>query len=201
MAIRRNYILLHFLDTNTEVKKLCIDKKQWFVIQAFSGCENQVAQTIRNHEQIQNMKNIFGTVIVPSEEVIEIKKGKIKKSDYKFFPGYILIHMIMNNDSWHLIKSLPKVLGFIGSNSEKPTPVSNAEINKILKKLKKIGDKPRPKKMFKPGENVRVNDGPFSDFNGIVETIDYEKNRLKVSVSIFGRSTPVELDFQQVEKY
>ncbi|VAX76229.1 transcription termination/antitermination protein NusG [Buchnera aphidicola] len=179
---------------------MCVNKKQWYVLQAFSGFENRVAQSIRNHEKIKKMKDIFGTVIVPSEEVIEIRKGKRKKSDYKFFPGYILINMIMNNDSWHLIKNLPKVLGFIGSTSEKPTPMNDSEINIILEKLKKIGNKPRPKKMFEPGENIRVNDGPFSDFNGIVETIDYEKNRLKVSVSIFGRSTPVELDFRQVEK-
>ncbi|VFP78010.1 Transcription termination/antitermination protein NusG [Buchnera aphidicola (Cinara cuneomaculata)] len=178
-----------------------IDKKKWYVLQAFSGFENRVALSIINNEKIKKMKDIFGKVIVPSEEVIEIRKGKRKKSDYKFFPGYILIEMIMNNDSWHLIKSLPKVLGFIGGTSEKPTPISTHEINIILNKLKKIGDKPRPKKMFEPGENIRVNDGPFSDFNGIVETIDYEKNRLKVSVSIFGRSTPVELSFDQVEKY
>ncbi|WP_075433650.1 transcription termination/antitermination protein NusG [Buchnera aphidicola] len=180
---------------------MCVDKKKWYVIQAFSGFENQVAQSIQNNEKIKKMNDIFGQVIVPSEEVIEIRKGKRKKSDYKFFPGYILIHMIMNNNSWHLIRSLPKVLGFIGNSSEKPTPISDREINFIIQKLKKIGDKPRPKKMFEPGENVRVKDGPFSDFNGIVETVDYEKNRLKVSVSIFGRSTPVELDFRQVEKY
>ncbi|ABJ90509.1 transcription termination/antitermination protein NusG [Buchnera aphidicola] len=180
---------------------MCINKKKWYVLQTFSGFENQVLQSIINNEKIKKMKEIFGKVIIPSEEVIEIKKGKRKKSDYKFFPGYILIHMIMNNYSWHIIKNLPKVLGFIGSSSEQPTPVNNHEINLILDKLKKIGDKPRPKKIFEPGENVRVNDGPFSDFNGIVETIDYEKNRLKVSVSIFGRSTPVELDFRQVEKY
>ncbi|VFP81327.1 transcription termination/antitermination protein NusG [Buchnera aphidicola] len=178
-----------------------VEKKKWYVLQSFSGFENRVAQSILNNEKVKNMKNIFGQVIVPSEEVIEIKKGKRKKSDYKFFPGYILIEMIMNNYSWHLIKSLPKVLGFIGSSSEKPTPINNNEINIILKKIKKIGDTPRPKKIFEPGENIRVNDGPFSDFNGIVETVDYEKNRLRVSVSIFGRSTPVELNFRQVEKY
>ncbi|MGI4816682.1 MAG: transcription termination/antitermination protein NusG [Janthinobacterium lividum] len=180
---------------------MCVDKKKWYVLQAFSGFENRVAQSILSNEKIKKMKNIFGKIIVPSEEVIEIRKGKRKKSDYKFFPGYILIEMIMNNYSWHLIKSLPKVLGFVGSTSEKPTPMSDHEIQIIFKKLKKIGDKPRPKKIFEPGENIRVNDGPFSDFNGTVETVDYEKNRLTVSVSIFGRSTPVELDFRQVEKH
>jgi transcriptional antiterminator NusG len=137
---------------------------------------------------------------VPSEEVIEIKKGKRKKSNQKFFPGYVLIKMIMNEKSWHLIKSTPKVIGFIGGSSENPFPIHKKEIQKINKKLKKIGNKPRPKTLFEPGENVRVNSGPFSDFNGIVEEVDYDKNRLKVSVSIFGRSTPVELDFNQVEK-
>ncbi|VFP80951.1 Transcription termination/antitermination protein NusG [Buchnera aphidicola (Cinara kochiana kochiana)] len=180
---------------------MCIDKKKWYVLQAFSGFENKVAQSILNNKTIKKMQDIFGQVIVPSEEVIEIRKGQRKKSDSKFFPGYILIEMIMNNDSWHLIKNLPKVLGFVGGTAEKPTPISTREINIILKKLKKIGNKPRPKKIFEPGENIRVNDGPFSDFNGIVETVDYEKNRLKVSVSIFGRSTPVELSFNQVEKY
>ncbi|XBC44412.1 MAG: transcription termination/antitermination protein NusG [Buchnera aphidicola (Schlechtendalia peitan)] len=175
-------------------------KKRWYVLQAFSGFEGRVAQSIREHIKLKNMESLFGNVMVPTEEVVEIKAGQQKKSEHKFFPGYVLIHMIMNDSSWHLIRSIPRVLGFIGGTSDKPLPISNKEINIILNRLKKIGDKPRPKTLFEPGEMVRVNDGPFSDFNGIVEQVDYDKNRLTVSVSIFGRSTPVELDFRQVKK-
>ncbi|AEH39623.1 transcription antitermination protein [Buchnera aphidicola (Cinara tujafilina)] len=178
---------------------MCL-KKKWYVLQSFSGFENRVAQSIQEHIKSKKLEDIIGKIMIPSEEVIEVKKGKRIKSEYKFFPGYILINMVMNDFSWHLIRDVPKVLGFIGGTSDKPTPISDQEINKILIKLKKIGNKPRPKTIFEPGENIRVNDGPFSDFNGIVETVDYEKNRLKVSVSIFGRSTPVELSFEQVEK-
>lgn len=138
--------------------------------------------------------------MVPSEEVIEIRGGQRKKSEYKFFPGYVLVQMIMNELTWHLVRNIPKVMGFVGGTSDRPSPISDKEVNIIIARLKKNGDKPRPKTLFEPGETIRVKNGPFSDFNGIVEEIDYEKNRLKVSVSIFGRSTPVELDFGQVEK-
>ncbi|XBC38764.1 MAG: transcription termination/antitermination protein NusG [Buchnera aphidicola (Melaphis rhois)] len=175
-------------------------KKRWYVLQAFSGFEGRIAQSIREHIKLNNMEELFGDVMVPTEEVVEIKAGKRKKSEYKFFPGYVLVQMIMNESSWHLIRNIPRVLGFIGGTPDKPSPITNKEINIILNRLKQIGDKPRPKTIFEPGEMVRVNDGPFSDFNGIVEQVDYEKNRLKVSVSIFGRSTPVELDFGQVKK-
>ncbi|XBC42335.1 MAG: transcription termination/antitermination protein NusG [Buchnera aphidicola (Meitanaphis elongallis)] len=175
-------------------------KKRWYVLQAFSGFEGRVAQSIREHIKINNMETWFGDVMVPTEEVVEIKAGQRKKSEHKFFPGYVLIQMVMNDSSWHLIRNIPRVLGFIGGTSDKPSPISNKEVNIIINRLKQIGDKPRPKILFEPGEMVRVNDGPFSDFNGIVEQVDYDKNRLKVSVSIFGRSTPVELDFGQVKK-
>ncbi|WP_343192641.1 transcription termination/antitermination protein NusG [Buchnera aphidicola (Taiwanaphis decaspermi)] len=175
-------------------------QKKWYVIQAFSGFENKVVKSIKEHIKQKKLESFFGDIIVPSEEVVEIKKGQRKKSKYKFFPGYVLINMTMNNYTWHTIRKLPKVLGFVGGRSDKPSFISTKEINIILNKLKKIGNKPRPKRLFEPGEMVRVNHGPFSDFNGIVEEIDYEKNRLKVSVSIFGRSTPVELDFSHVEK-
>ncbi|XBC37711.1 MAG: transcription termination/antitermination protein NusG [Buchnera aphidicola (Meitanaphis microgallis)] len=175
-------------------------KKRWYVLQAFSGFEGRVAQSIREHIKINNMETWFGNVMVPTEEVVEIKAGQRKKSEHKFFPGYVLIQMVMNDSSWHLIRNIPRVLGFIGGTSDKPSPISNKEVNIIINRLKQIGDKPRPKILFEPGEMVRVNDGPFSDFNGIVEQVDYDKNRLKVSVSIFGRSTPVELDFGQVKK-
>ncbi|XBC40797.1 MAG: transcription termination/antitermination protein NusG [Buchnera aphidicola (Nurudea yanoniella)] len=175
-------------------------KKRWYVLQAFSGFESRVMQSIQEHIKLNNMEKLFGDVMVPTEEVVEIKAGQQKKSEYKFFPGYVLIQMIMNDSSWHLIRSIPRVLGFIGGTSDKPSPISDKEVNIIINRLKQIGNKPRPKTLFEPGEMVRVNDGPFLDFNGIVEQVDYEKNRLKVSVSIFGRSTPVELDFGQVKK-
>lgn len=176
------------------------NKKRWYVLQAFSGFEGRIAQSIREYIKLKKMEKFFGNIMIPTEEVVEIKKGQKKKSEYKFFPGYVLIHMIMNDASWHLVRSVPRVLGFIGGTSDKPLPISDREINIIINRLKQIGDKPRPKTLFEPGELIRVNEGPFSDFNGIVEEVDYEKNRLKVSVSIFGRSTPVELDFSQVKK-
>lgn len=175
-------------------------KKRWYVLQAFSGFEMKVVNSINEHIKLHNMKHMFGKILVPTEEVVEIRKGKKKKSEYKFFPGYVLIHMVMNNDSWHLVRSIPRVLGFIGGTAENPLPISDKEVEKIVSKLQKIGNKPRPKILFEPGETVRIKEGPFSDFNGIVEEVDYDKNRLTVSVSIFGRSTPVELDFLQVEK-
>lgn len=175
-------------------------KKRWYVLQAFSGFESRVAQSIREHVKLNEMEQSFGEVMVPSEEVIEIRGGQRRKSEYKFFPGYVLIQMIMTDSTWHLIRNVPRVLGFIGGKSDRPSPISDKEVETIINRLRQIGDKPRPKTLFEPGEMIRVNDGPFSDFNGVVEEVDYEKSRLKVSVSIFGRATPVELDFRQVEK-
>ncbi|AAM67611.1 transcription termination/antitermination protein NusG [Buchnera aphidicola] len=175
-------------------------KKKWYVLQAFSGFESRVAQSIKEHVKLNKMNDFFGEVMVPSEEVIEIRGGQRRKSEYKFFPGYVLIHMIMTDSTWHLIRNVPRVLGFIGGKSDKPSPISDKEVDIIINRLRQIGDKPRPKTLFEPGEMIRVNDGPFADFNGVVEEVDYEKSRLKVSVSIFGRATPVELDFRQVEK-
>ncbi|HET9678502.1 MAG TPA: transcription termination/antitermination protein NusG [Buchnera sp. (in: enterobacteria)] len=175
-------------------------KKKWYVLQTFSGFENKVVKSIQEHIKLNKMKNLFGKIMVPKEAVIEIRSGQRKRSQQKFFPGYILIQMNMSNKSWHLIKNVPRVVGFIGSNSEQPSPISNKEVEMIQQRLKKSNSKPRPKIVFEPGETIRVKDGPFADFNGVVEEVDYEKNRLKVSVSIFGRSTPVELDFSQVEK-
>lgn len=175
-------------------------KKRWYVLQAFSGFETRIAQSIREHVKLNNMEKFFGNIMVPSEEVIEIRGGQRKKSEHKFFPGYVLVQMIMNELSWHLVRSVPRVMGFVGGTSDRPAPISDKEIDTIITRLRKIGDKPRPKTLFEPGEMIRVNNGPFSDFNGVVEEVDYEKNRLKVSVSIFGRATPVELDFGQVEK-
>ncbi|UDG79189.1 Transcription termination/antitermination protein NusG [Candidatus Ecksteinia adelgidicola] len=175
-------------------------KKRWYVVQAFAAFESRVAQSLRKHVKLHNMEQLFGEVMVPTEEVVEIRGGQRRKSELKFFPGYVLVEMIMNEASWHLVRSIPRVMGFIGGTSDHPSPISDKEVDKIMHRLRQIGDKPRPKILFEPGELVRVKNGPFSDFNGVVEEVDYEKNRLKVSVSIFGRSTPVELDFSQVEK-
>ena len=175
-------------------------KKRWYVIQAFSGFESRVAATLREYIKQQAMDDLFGEVLVPTEEVVEKVAGKRRKSERKFFPGYVLVEMEMNDDTWHLVRSIPRVMGFIGGTPDKPAPISRREADLILNRLEESQDKPRPRTMFQPGEEVRVTEGPFADFNGTVEEIDYEKSRIKVSVSIFGRATPVELEFGQVEK-
>lgn len=175
-------------------------KKRWYVVQAFSGFEGRVAQSLREHIKMHNMEELFGDVLVPTEEVVEMRAGQRRKSERKFFPGYVLVQMIMNDESWHLVRSIPRVMGFIGGTSDRPAPITDKEADAILNRLEKASESPRPKTMFEAGEVVRVNDGPFADFNGTVEEVDYEKSRLKVSVSIFGRATPVELEFGQVEK-
>ncbi|RUO50279.1 transcription termination/antitermination protein NusG [Pseudidiomarina aquimaris] len=175
-------------------------KKRWYVVQAFSGFESRVAQSLREHIKMHGMEDKFGEVLVPTEEVVEMKAGQRRKSERKFFPGYVLVEMAMDDESWHLVKSIPRVLGFIGGKQDRPTPITQKEADAILNRLQESVDKPKPKTLFEPGEVVRVNDGPFADFNGTVESVDYEKSRLTVSVSIFGRATPVELEFGQVEK-
>lgn len=175
-------------------------KKRWYVVQAFSGYEQRVQKTLLEYIKAQDMEEFFGEVLVPTEEVVEMRGGQRRKSARKFFPGYVLVEMVMNEDTWHLVKSTPRVLGFIGGTAERPAPISSKEADAILNRLHESEDKPRPKTMFEPGEVIRVTDGPFADFNGTVEEVDYEKSRMKVSVSIFGRSTPVDLDFSQVEK-
>lgn len=175
-------------------------KKRWYVIQAFSGYEKRVAESLREHIKLHGMEDKFGDVLVPTEEVVEMKGGKRAKSERKFFPGYVLVNMVLDEETWHLVRSIPRVLGFIGGTQDRPAPISPAEADKILNRLQESADKPKPKTLFEPGEVVRVNDGPFADFNGTVESVDYEKSRLTVSVSIFGRATPVELEFSQVEK-
>ena len=157
-----------------------VSKKRWYVLQAFSGFESRVALTLREYIKQYQMEDQFGEVLVPTEEVVENVAGKRRKSERKFFPGYVLVEMEMNDDTWHLVKSVPRVMGFIGGTPDKPAPISERE--------------------YHPGEEIRVTEGPFADFNGTVEEVDYEKGRLKVSVSIFGRATPVELEFSQVEK-
>lgn len=174
--------------------------KRWYVIHAYSGFENYVVKALRERIRLKGAENRFGEIIVPTEEIVEMKAGQKRKSERKFFPGYVLVQMEMDNDTWHLVKSVSRVLGFIGGTAEKPAPISDAEVAVILRRVEEGESKPTPKVLFEPGEVIRVTDGPFTDFNGVVEDVNYEKNRLRVSVSIFGRSTPVELEFGQVEK-
>lgn len=174
--------------------------KRWYVVHAYSGFEKQVQRSLKERIERAEMEDQFGEILVPTEEVVEMKKGVKRRSERKFFPGYVLVEMEMNEDTWHLVKDVPKVMGFIGGRQDQPAPISQKEADTILNRVAEGVDKPRPKVLFEPGEMVRVTDGPFNDFNGTVEEINYEKSRLRVAVSIFGRSTPVELDFQQVEK-
>ena len=174
--------------------------KRWYVIHAYSGYEKQVKRSLEDRIARADLEGMFGDVLVPTEEVVEMKGGQKRRSDRKFFPGYVLVEMEMTDDTWHLVKDVPKVMGFIGGTAERPAPISQKEADSILNRLQEGADKPRPKVLFEPGEMVRVVDGPFNDFNGVVEDVDYDKNRLKVAVLIFGRSTPVELEFHQVEK-
>lgn len=175
-------------------------KKRWYVVQAFSGYESRVAKSLSEHIKIHGQEDLFGEVLVPTEEVVEMRAGQKRKSERKFFPGYVLVQMHMNDESWHLVRNVPRVMGFIGGTPERPAPISDREAAKILDRLNESADKPRPKTLFEPGEVVRVTDGPFADFNGTIEEVDYEKSRVKVSVLIFGRATPVELEFGQIEK-
>lgn len=176
--------------------------KQWYVVHAYSGFENFVMQQIKSRTAEHKLEDKIGEVIVPSEEVVEMRAGQQRKSTRKFFPGYVLVHMVMDDQTWHIIKNIPRVLGFIGGTgkTKTPTPISEKEAQSILQRVEDGVTKPRPKILFEPGEVVRVKEGPFVDFNGVVEEVNYEKNRLRVAVLIFGRSTPVELEFSQVEK-
>ena len=172
----------------------------WYVVHSYSGYENQVKRSLEDRIVRGGMESKFGKILVPTEEVVEMKDGQKRKSDRKFFPGYVLVEMTMDDDSWHLVKDCPKVMGFIGGTSDRPTPISEREVNVILDRITDGAAKPRPKVLFEVGEVVRVIDGPFADFNGVVEEVNYEKSRLRVAVTIFGRSTPVELEFGQVSK-
>jgi transcriptional antiterminator NusG len=174
--------------------------KRWYVVHAYSGFENQVKRSLEDRVARSGLEDRFGEILVPTEEVVEMREGQKRKSERKFFPGYVLVQMEMDDDTWHLVKDVPKVMGFIGGTSDRPAPISDAEANAILQRVQEGAEKPRPKVLFEVGEVVRVNDGPFNDFNGVVEEVNYEKNKLRVAVLIFGRSTPVELDFGQVEK-
>jgi len=174
--------------------------KRWYVVHAYSGFEKTVQRTLLDRIQRTGMQDKFGQVLVPVEEVVEMKSGQKAISERKFFPGYVLVEMEMTDETWHLIKSTPKVTGFVGGTATKPTPISQREVDNILHQIQEGVEKPKPKVLFENGEMVRVKEGPFTDFNGTVEAVNYDKNKLRVAVSIFGRSTPVELDFSQVEK-
>ena len=173
---------------------------RWYIVQAFSGYEKQVQRSLTDRINRSDFAESFGDVLVPTEEVVEMKDGKKRKSERKFFPGYVLVEMDLDDISWHLVKETPKVLGFIGGKADQPAPITDAEAATILQRVQAGSEQATPKTVFEPGELVRVIDGPFNDFNGVVEEVNYEKNRLHVAVTIFGRSTPVELDFGQVEK-
>ena len=174
--------------------------KKWYVVHAYSGFEKSVKRTLLERIERAGMQDKFGQILVPVEEVVEMKAGQKSISERKFFPGYVLVQMEMNDETWHLVKDVPKVMGFIGGTKDKPAPISDKEAQAILQSVQEGTEKPKPKVLYEPGEVVRVTDGPFNDFNGVVEDVDYTKNRLKVAVMIFGRSTPVDLDFGQVEK-
>ena len=183
--------------------------KRWYVVHAYSGFEKSVAQALRERIARHEMEDRFGDVLVPTEEVVEMRSGQKRRSERKFFPGYVLVQIAthsengvprMDNESWHLVKETPKVMGFIGGTADRPLPISDKEADTILQRVQDGAEKPRPKVLFEAGQMVRVIDGPFNDFNGVVEEVNYEKSRLRVAVLIFGRSTPVELEFGQVEK-
>jgi transcriptional antiterminator NusG len=174
--------------------------KRWYVIHAFSGFEAQVQRSLKERIARANMDDLFGDILVPTEEVVEIRGGQQRKSERKFFPGYVLVNMELTDDTWHLVKSVPKVMGFIGGQGDRPAPIPESQAQAILQRVQEGVEKPRPKVLYEPGEVVRVIDGPFTDFNGVVEEVDYDKSRVKVSVLIFGRSTPVDLEFSQIEK-
>ncbi len=174
--------------------------KRWYVVHAYSGFEKNVARALKERIGLSKLGEYFGQVLVPTEEVVEMRAGQKRRSERKFFPGYVLVEMELNDETWHLVKETPRVMGFIGGKADRPAPLTESEAKAILDRVESGGDKATPKTIYEPGELIRVTDGPFNDFNGVVEHVNYEKSRLVVAVTIFGRSTPVELDFAQVEK-
>jgi transcriptional antiterminator NusG len=173
---------------------------RWYVVHAYSNFENKVKQALEDRIKREGLEHYFGKILVPTEEIVEMRMGQQRKSERKFFPGYVLVQMELTDETWHLVKDVPRVLGFIGGTSDRPAPISEKEAMSILNRVEEGVNKPRPKTLFEAGEVIRVIDGPFKDFNGVVEEVNYEKNKLKISVLIFGRSTSVELGFGQVEK-
>jgi len=185
---------------NAETNAQSNPRHKWYIVHAYSNFEKKVAESIREQAAQQGLAENFSDILVPTEDVVEIRRGRKVNAERKFFPGYVLVEMEMNDESWHLVKSTPKVTGFVGGTANKPAPISEKEVEKIMQQMQEGVDKPRPKVLFEIGEVVRVKEGPFTDFHGSVEDANYEKNKLRVSVTIFGRATPVELDFAQVEK-
>ena len=173
---------------------------KWYVVHAYSNFENKVKTSLEERIKMHGLEDKFGKIMVPTEEVVEMRDGQKRRSERKFFPGYVLVQMDLDEETWHLVKEVPKVLGFIGGSSDRPAPITDAEAAAILNRVEEGVDKPRPKVLFEPGEVVRVIDGPFNDFSGVVENVNYDKSKLRVAVQILGRPTPVELDFGQVEK-
>jgi transcription termination/antitermination protein NusG len=173
---------------------------RWYVVHAYSNFEHKVAEGLAERVKMRGLEHKFGEILVPTEEVVEMRDGQKRRSDRKFFPGYVLVQMEMDEETWHLVKEVPKVLGFIGGTPDRPAPITDKEANNILRRVEEGAEKPKPKVLFEPGEIVRVTHGPFNDFNGVVESVNYDKSRLHIAVQILGRSTPVELEFSQVEK-
>lgn len=173
---------------------------KWYVVQAYSQYEMRVKQLLTERIARAGLDDLFGQILIPTEEVSEVREGKRRTSERKFFPGYVLVEMEMNDETWHLVRDTPNVSGFIGGTSDKPFPLTQKEVDAIMQRMQDGADSPRPRTLYEVGEEIRVIDGPFSDFNATVEEVNYEKSRLKVSVEIFGRATPVELEFYQVEK-
>jgi len=173
---------------------------KWYVVHAYSNFENKVKASLEERIKLHGLEEKFGKIMVPTEEVVEMREGQKRRSERKFFPGYVLVQMDLDEETWHLVKEVPKVLGFIGGSSDRPAPITDVEANSILNRVEEGVDKPTPKVLFEPGEVVRVIEGPFNDFSGVVENVNYDKSKLRVAVQILGRPTPVELEFGQVEK-
>lgn len=174
--------------------------KRWYVVHVYSGMEKSVHKALVERIERADLQEAFGRILVPSEEVVEVKNGKKSITERRIYPGYVLVEMAFTDETWHLVKSTPRVTGFLGGSGNRPAPISEREVEKILSQMEEGVEKPRHKVLFEVGELVRVKDGPFADFNGNVEEVNYEKNKVRVTVTIFGRATPVELDFDQVEK-
>jgi transcriptional antiterminator NusG len=174
--------------------------KHWYVIHAYSGFEKNVQKLLRERIERDGLTEKFGEILVPVEEVVDIKEGQRKISERKFFPGYVLVEMEMSDETWHIVKSIPKVTGFIGGTSNRPSPISQQEVDAITQRIQDGVEKPKPKVLFEVGQRVRVTEGPFNDFDGVIDEVNYERSKVRISVQIFGRDTPVELGFNQIEK-
>lgn len=188
------------VDTQAPAEAAPVSPLRWYVVHAYSGMEKAVERNLKERIDRAGMQSKFGRILVPTEEVVEMKNGKKAVTERRFFPGYVLVEMLMDDESWHLVKHTSKVTGFVGGAKNRPAPISEAEVMKIVHQMQEGVEKPKPKVEWEVGELVRVKEGPFTDFNGAIEEVNYDKSKVRVSVTIFGRATPVELDFQQVEK-